>query len=67
MFDQTQTYHNSSVLEIQYREVLNATNCSDLACLRSINSTALNRGAQQALINAYANHPQLYAFGGSSL
>jgi len=67
MYDQAQTYHNNSVLEIQYREVLNATGCADLQCLRSINSTALSSGAQQALINAYANHPQLYAFGGKSL
>lgn len=56
-------YHNNSVLEIQFRELLNATKCPDLQCLRSINSTALNLGQQAALINAYLNHPELYAFG----
>ena len=60
---QTQPYHNNSVLEGQYREVLNATNCADLQCLRSINSTALNMGSQTALVNAYANNPRLYTFG----
>jgi len=48
---------------MQYRELLNATACSDLQCLRSINSTILNKGAQAALINAYLNHPELIAFG----
>jgi hypothetical protein len=48
---------------MQYRELLNATACPDLQCLRSINSTVLNKGAQAALINAYLNHPELIAFG----
>jgi len=48
---------------MQYRELLNATACQDLQCLRSINSTVLNKGAQAALINAYLNHPELIAFG----
>jgi len=58
-----QEYHNNSVLEIQFRELLNATRCGDLACLRSLNETQLNVGQQFALINGYLNHPQLYAFG----
>ena len=58
-----QEYHNNSVLEIQYREVLKATACDDLACLRSINTTQLNTGQQNALVNAYLERPQLYGFG----
>ncbi|KAK3670089.1 hypothetical protein LTR78_010029 [Recurvomyces mirabilis] len=58
-----QEYHNNSVLEIQFRELLNATRCADLACLRTINETQLNVGQQLALVNGYRNHPQLYAFG----
>jgi len=58
-----QSYHNNSVLQIQYREVLNATGCTDLTCLRALDSTALNVGAQTALVNGYTNRPQLYGFG----
>jgi len=58
-----QEYHNNSVLEIQYGEVLKATACDDLACLRSISTTQLNIGQQNALVNAYLERPQLYGFG----
>ncbi|TKA46995.1 hypothetical protein B0A55_13053, partial [Friedmanniomyces simplex] len=58
-----QTYHNNSVLEMQFREVLNATSCDGLACLRSLSADQLNVGQQVALVNAYLNNPRMYGFG----
>ncbi|KAK0945676.1 hypothetical protein LTR29_002788 [Friedmanniomyces endolithicus] len=58
-----QTYHNNSVLEMQFREVLNATKCNGLACLRALSGDELNVGQQVALINAYVNNPRMYGFG----
>lgn len=39
-----QTYHNNTILEAQYRQMLTATKCNELACLR--------RQSTQALIDA---------------
>ncbi|KAK5764617.1 hypothetical protein LTS12_005117 [Elasticomyces elasticus] len=58
-----QTYHNNTVLDIQFQELLDATSCADLACLRLISTDALNVGQQVALVNGYLNHPRLYGFG----
>lgn len=60
---QVQPYHNNSVLEMQYRELLAATNCISLECLRSIDATALKMGTQAALLAAYQTTPKLYSYG----
>lgn len=58
-----QPYHNNSVLESQYREVLAATNCTNLQCLRSLDTQSLNLGAQAALVAAYTTRPMQYGYG----
>jgi hypothetical protein len=60
---QVQPYHNNSILEAQYRELLAATSCSSLECLRSIDSTTLNKGAEAALLAGYQTTPKLYSYG----
>lgn len=58
-----QPYHNDSVLEAQYQELLVATSCSSLECLRSIDETSLNKGAEAALLAGYQTKPKLYSYG----
>ncbi|KAK4998932.1 hypothetical protein LTR66_001922 [Elasticomyces elasticus] len=48
---------NSSSQERQYANVLSAANCSDLACLRSQNSTTLQFVNQRAENISYPNSP----------
>jgi len=60
---QVQPYHNNSILETQYRELLAATNCTDLTCLRSINETAINMGSQAATVSGYKTKPMMYGYG----
>ena len=57
------SYHNNTILESQYRLLLSASNCSDLQCLRTIDSASLKIAAQQTYIDAYNSDPGLYAFG----
>ncbi|GAM86419.1 hypothetical protein ANO11243_044330 [Dothideomycetidae sp. 11243] len=56
-----QPYHNDTILEIQYRELLAATACDDITCLRSVSSEALDAASQSAEKAAYASH--LYGYG----
>lgn len=58
-----QPYHNNSILDSQFRELLAATNCTNLQCLRSLNSTALNVGAEAATLAGYTERPMLYGYG----
>ncbi|KAK3061941.1 hypothetical protein LTR53_019589, partial [Teratosphaeriaceae sp. CCFEE 6253] len=58
-----QTYHNDDALEAQYKQLLKATSCADLACLRSLSSGQLNKGQQLAYVNGYLHNPRLYGFG----
>jgi hypothetical protein len=58
-----QPYHNNSILEAQYHELLAATSCASLECLRSIDETALNMGAQAATVSGYQTKPMLYSYG----
>jgi hypothetical protein len=57
------SYHNNTILESQYRLLLSASNCTDLQCLRTIDSASLKRAAQQTYVDAYNSDPGLYAFG----
>lgn len=57
------SYHNNTILESQYRLLLSASNCTDLQCLRTLDSASLKIAAQQTYIDAYNSDPGLYAFG----
>jgi hypothetical protein len=57
------SYHNNTILESQYRLLLSASGCTDLQCLRTIDSASLKRAAQQTYVDAYNSDPGLYAFG----
>jgi hypothetical protein len=57
------SYHNNTILESQYRLLLLASGCTDLQCLRTIDSASLKRAAQQTYVDAYNSDPGLYAFG----
>ena len=56
-----QSYKNNTILETQYRELLAATNCVDLACLRSVSSHEINAAMQSSLDAGYLNH--VYGWG----
>ncbi|EJU06449.1 alpha/beta-hydrolase [Dacryopinax primogenitus] len=49
-----QPYKNDSALETQYRQLLTATGCSDLACLRALDETSLATASQEVYVQAYA-------------
>ncbi|KAK0261024.1 hypothetical protein B0A54_11791 [Friedmanniomyces endolithicus] len=56
-----QSYKNNTILEAQYREMLAATNCSTLGCLRSQDSATLIAAMQTSLDVAYNAH--VYGWG----
>lgn len=58
-----QPFHNNSVLEDQYRELLAASNWSNLACLRSLNTSALALATAATYLVAYNARPALYGYG----
>jgi len=58
-----QPYHNNSLLEIQYRQVLRAAKCADIKCLRSLDSKDLDLAAEAALIAGYNASPRDYEYG----
>lgn len=60
IYAQWQPYHNNTVLEDQYREVLAAANCTNLQCLRSISSESLDLASQAALAAGYTNSSHEY-------
>lgn len=48
-----QTFHSDPVLSAQYQQLLHATNCTDLSCLRQLDADPLIRGSQQAYVDGY--------------
>ncbi|KAG8631603.1 hypothetical protein KVT40_000743 [Elsinoe batatas] len=58
-----QPYHNDTILGDQYRQVLTASNCTDLNCLRSIPSDVLNAASQTAQRVGYQSNPKYYGYG----
>lgn len=62
--DDVASYHNNTILEGQYRGLLATTNCSDLVCLRSLDTEVLKVAQQQTYVNAYYTVPDgLYGYG----
>jgi carboxylesterase type B len=56
-----QPYHSDDILEIQYRELLTAAKCQDLACLRNMSAKSLALASETTYITGYeAKH---YGFG----
>ncbi|PNS20113.1 Secreted lipase [Sphaceloma murrayae] len=58
-----QPYHNDTVLGDQYREVLTASNCTNLACLRSISALDLDIASQAAQRVGFTSQPAYYGHG----
>ncbi|KAF2157482.1 alpha/beta-hydrolase, partial [Myriangium duriaei CBS 260.36] len=58
-----QSYHNDTILEIQYRELLSATKCTNLACLRSVSSSVLDAASESAEKTGFFSHPSVYGYG----
>lgn len=56
-----QPYHDSNFLEEQYKSVLNASKCSDLACLRGLSASELETSITASYYTAYA--AGLYSYG----
>lgn len=56
-----QPYHDSDFLQEQYKFVLNASNCDDLACLRGLSAFDLETSITASYYTAYA--AGLYAYG----
>lgn len=56
-----QSFHNDSVLEVQYDLLLNTTNCENILCLRSISATELANATQATYIIGFAE--RIYGFG----
>lgn len=56
-----QPYHDSSFLQEQYKSVLNASSCNDLACLRGLSASDLEKSITASYYTAYA--AGLYAYG----
>ena len=58
-----QTYLNASQLEVQYRGVLSAANCSDIACLRALPASDYNN-AQERILSLTSEFPYgLFYYG----
>jgi carboxylesterase type B len=60
MFDLS--YHDNTILQDQYRGLLSASNCSDLDCLRALDTNTLMTATQQTYFDAYYNQGNV-AFG----
>ncbi|GAB7354424.1 hypothetical protein MBLNU459_g4915t1 [Dothideomycetes sp. NU459] len=58
-----QPYHNDTILEDQYRQVLTASGCVDLSCLRLLNATTLDLASQAAMVAGYSARPMDYGYG----
>ncbi|EMC98112.1 hypothetical protein BAUCODRAFT_32113 [Baudoinia panamericana UAMH 10762] len=56
-----QSYKNNTILEAQYREILTATNCSTLACLRNQSTATIVSGMQSSLDVGYLTN--VYGYG----
>ena len=55
------SHHNGTILEAQYRQLLDATNCTSLSCLRDVSSDALLNAANYSMTIGYEQ--QLYGYG----
>lgn len=56
-----QPFHSESILEVQFEDVLSATNCTDLVCLRSLESEILTNASRKVYQSAFeAGH---FGFG----
>ncbi|TAQ88709.1 hypothetical protein B7494_g2955 [Chlorociboria aeruginascens] len=63
-----QPYHNETVLESQYRQLLQETSCTDLNCLRHVPESNLVAASQATYTDGYlgdvsTGDPQIYGFG----
>lgn len=59
-----QPFHNNSILEGQYRDLLTASGCNNIQCLRNLNESALQTATQQTYVDAYNSQPLgIYGFG----
>jgi carboxylesterase type B len=59
-----QQYHNESILEIQYRQLLNAARCDNLECLRRLDAATLANATQQVYYIGYnGSSTQYYGYG----
>jgi carboxylesterase type B len=59
-----QPFHNNTILEGQYRDLLSAADCSNIQCLRNLNETALKAATQLTYLSAYRAQPLgIYGFG----
>ncbi|OQO08698.1 hypothetical protein B0A48_06568 [Cryoendolithus antarcticus] len=57
-----QPYHNNTILQNQYRNLLSASNCTTLACLRGLSTEALKTAGQKTYSDAYYQD-DVVAFG----
>lgn len=57
-----QPYHPQYILEAQYRQLLNFTNCTDLACLRSVSEETLRIASEVTYVLGYYVD-KIYGFG----
>ncbi|UKZ61357.1 uncharacterized protein TrAtP1_002623 [Trichoderma atroviride] len=60
-FPWMQPYHDGNFLQEQYKFVLNASSCNDLACLRALSASELEKSITASYYTAYA--AGLYAYG----
>ncbi|KAL6889985.1 Carboxylesterase family domain-containing protein [Trichoderma evansii] len=60
-FPWMQPYHDSNFLQEQYKFVLNASNCGDVACLRGLSASELEKSITASYYTAY--DAGLYAYG----
>ncbi|KAI9663984.1 MAG: hypothetical protein M1821_007475 [Bathelium mastoideum] len=60
-----QPYHNNSILEAQYQELLNASGCGDLTCLRGLSEDELRNATQGTYGDGYVPESisSLYGYG----
>ena len=63
-----QPYHNDTVLEFQYRELLQEAACKDLACLRQLDVTTLSSAIEKTYTDGYngdstVGNGNLYGYG----
>ncbi|KAL9094046.1 MAG: hypothetical protein Q9165_003716 [Trypethelium subeluteriae] len=60
-----QPFHNNSILEDQYQELLTASGCNDLTCLRGLSEDDLKNATQQTYTAGYVPESisSIYGYG----
>jgi hypothetical protein len=58
-----QPFKPEAVVEAQYDQLLRASKCADLACLRKLTADDLTRAAQETYNIGWNSTPRLYGFG----